>query len=135
MRTYRLFKSELCLEQCLSLPLHLRTAITTFRISCHSLAIERGRYVRPPLPPERRLCPVCNVVEDEKHFLLVCTSSQSLPEHNVLMKSCERAIVNFSHLDTNMKFTLMMSSANSNLIYALAKFLHVAFKNRNNVYV
>ena len=52
MRTYQLFKLNYNLEPYLLLPLHLRTAIGRYRVSCHSLAIETGRYTRPPLPPE-----------------------------------------------------------------------------------
>ena len=39
-----------------------------------SLHIETGRYVRPRLPAEERLCKICNSgeIEDEKHFLLKC---------------------------------------------------------------
>ena len=38
------------------------------------LSIETGRYARPPVPVENRLCVVCNenCVESEKHFLLDC---------------------------------------------------------------
>ena len=46
MRTYRSYKSELVMESYLLLPLHLRTALLRFRISCHQLRIEIGRYLR-----------------------------------------------------------------------------------------
>ena len=72
MRSYTIYKSALQMEKYLFLPLHLRAAITKFRLSCHSLEIETGRYVRPYLPPEERICHTCKVMEDEKHFLLNC---------------------------------------------------------------
>ena len=42
----------------------------------HNLAIEKGRYLK--IPREQRLCVVCNVVEDEAHFLLHCKTNESL---------------------------------------------------------
>jgi len=39
-----------------------------------SIAIDTGRYSRPPTPVDDRLCDLCDmgVVENEKHFLLDC---------------------------------------------------------------
>ena len=39
-----------------------------------TLAIETGRYAKPPVPVENRLCFACNknCVENENHFLLDC---------------------------------------------------------------
>ena len=71
MRTYRSYKSELVMESYL-LPLHLRTALLRFRISCHQLRIEIGRYLRPPLPAQERICNDGSI-EDEKHCMLSCT--------------------------------------------------------------
>ena len=53
--------------------LKMRTALTKFRISNHTLMIEKGRHSKPKVPKELRFCHFCpNSVEDEKHFLLVC---------------------------------------------------------------
>ena len=54
MRTYRLFKLDLLSEKYLTLLPHLSSILAKFRLSCHSLAIQTGRYTRPPLPPEGR---------------------------------------------------------------------------------
>ena len=47
-------------------------ALSRFRLSSHSLAIESGRYNNTPR--EERLCIHCNMntIENEYHFLLVC---------------------------------------------------------------
>ena len=44
------------------------------RTGAHHLAIETGRWSRPSIPREERLCPRCTsgVVEDEVHLLCVC---------------------------------------------------------------
>ena len=49
-----------------------RTALTKLRVSCHRLQIELGRYHKPrSIPPEQRLCKLCNCIEDEVHFVCV----------------------------------------------------------------
>ena len=132
MRTYQLFKINYNLEPYLLLPSHLHTAIGRFRISCHSLAIETGRYTRPPLPPEERVCQTCGVMEDEKHFLLNCSSTQRLPEYKHFLSTCEREIQSYILCSPQMQSLkqLYMSCPNYNVIFSLAKLIHVAFKSR-----
>ncbi len=49
-----------------------RIVITRWRLSCHKLRVETGRYEKPKLPREERLCSVCLVLEDERHALFFC---------------------------------------------------------------
>ena len=50
-----------------------RVALTKLRISNHRLEVEMGRYRKPYLIYEQRICPVCNAgIENEKHFLIRC---------------------------------------------------------------
>ena len=74
LRTYRLFKEGREMEPYLYRVKEskYRIAISRLRASSHVLEIERGRYTRPKTPITERLCPFCNVVEDEQHFLLIC---------------------------------------------------------------
>ena len=75
LRTYRLFKTNFELEAylCNIQNTAHRTALTRLRVGSHRLAIELGRYHKPkPLPIKERLCDLCNVVEDEYHFLCIC---------------------------------------------------------------
>ena len=51
---------------------HYRCIITRWRLSCHPLFIETGRYKRPKPPRIERTCLICTVVEDEEHALLFC---------------------------------------------------------------
>jgi hypothetical protein len=46
--------------------------LTKSRISAHTLLIEKGRYFRPKLCRNLRLCSLCNKIEDEEHFLSFC---------------------------------------------------------------
>lgn len=67
---YSTFKSEYKLEDYLTTIRNAsqRKAVTKFRISCHKLQIEYGRYHN--IPREQRLCNLCdtNEIEDEYHF-------------------------------------------------------------------
>merc|ERR1711895_62441 len=58
----------------------LRKALTRYRLSEHSLAIEKGRHRQTPLSREDRLCTHCtqNVVETELHFLTTCPLYQDI---------------------------------------------------------
>ena len=51
-----------------------RTVITRWRLSCHSLRIETGRYHRPRIPRNERTCLACNTMEDEHHALFQCSA-------------------------------------------------------------
>ena len=56
----------------------VRKSLTRFRISCHNLYIERGRYETPLVPREERWCTYCffskglKPIEDENHVLIDC---------------------------------------------------------------
>ena len=52
----------------------LREIITRWRLSCHKLRIETGRYTNPITPREERKCRICQVVEDETHALFHCAA-------------------------------------------------------------
>ena len=49
-----------------------RKIITRWRLSNFQLAIETGRYKRPKVERNRRLCQTCLVIEDEEHALMSC---------------------------------------------------------------
>jgi hypothetical protein len=58
----------------------LRNIVTRFRLSCHDLQIEKGRWSK--LRESERVCQCCDwkkyvpygaVVEDEKHFIFECS--------------------------------------------------------------
>ena len=53
-----------------------RKIITRWRLSSHPLYIETGRHRRPKILRERRLCIVCDIIEDEFHTLYVCRAHQ-----------------------------------------------------------
>ena len=53
--------------------------MSKIRLSAHSLAIETGRYGRPPVPATERFCKYCkDKVENEIHFILDCPLYKSV---------------------------------------------------------
>ena len=76
---YNKLKSEFCFEKYLLLTNYkYRNALTRLRISAHNLYVERGRYIRPPISRDNRVCIFCKnnlnilVVEDELHAINDC---------------------------------------------------------------
>ena len=66
-----------------SWPWALRRALLRFLVSDHQLLVETGRYFRPPLPREERICQAClaqgrKAVEDEQHVLDHCVAFTDL---------------------------------------------------------
>jgi hypothetical protein len=53
-----------------------RRLITKLRISDQNLLIEKEGHLK--IPREKRLCQVCNQIEDEHHFLFVCNENLDL---------------------------------------------------------
>ena len=53
---------------------HHRRALSQFRTGSHWLEIQRGRFARPTVPREQRLCRLCDMhaVENENHALFDC---------------------------------------------------------------
>ena len=54
-----------------------------FRCRNHRLMIERGTWIRPILERSLRVCHVCNILEDEFHFILVCLLYSTLRSHYI----------------------------------------------------
>ena len=79
LRTYLTFKKDFGLEKYLDVisNSHYRIAMTKLRASSHTLEIERGRYTKPKTDVCERLCPTCNVIEDEVHCLVKCKLYES----------------------------------------------------------
>ena len=79
--------------------------------------------------PEERYCAYCKAlgtrqVEDEKHFLLHCPMSKELREKCLPME-----VINDNVLTDDEKFINIMT--NSVLIQSTAKFIYMAFENRD----
>ena len=109
----------------------IRRALTKFRISNYQLAIELGRFKRPPQTVSERICPMChlNVVEDEIHFVLICPLYNVLREP--LLKLASTLNKSFTFLTMLNKFTYIMSNDNASMINVLANYIHKSKLRQN----
>ena len=90
LRTYSLFKKTFSLEHYLThiSNFKLRVLLSKFRLSSHSLEIEKGRQLKKKIPADKRICKVCDLgsVEDEAHFVLHCCAYNE--ERSTLFRLC-----------------------------------------------
>ena len=78
LRTYGHLKTTYNIEPYLlkNLPWTFRSKVTSLRIGSHSLEIERGRYQKPQVKLENRICKFClpqKYIGDEFHFMMKCS--------------------------------------------------------------
>ena len=84
-----------------------RQVLCKFRISSHDLEIEKGRYYQ--IEPEKRICKLCNVEEeDEMHFLLKCSKLEET--RSIILNSIYLKYKNIPLLNTNQKSIWLMSA-------------------------
>ena len=112
LRAYRTFKHEFAMEPYLY---HVkkskyRIAIAKFRCSSHILEIAKSRHTNPKAPVADRKCPHCNVVEDEKHFLLNCYINAS--EREYFFHKISKIDDRFLSLKDEEKFSHIMTNCN-----------------------
>ena len=123
--TYRLFKSRPKLETYLKYVNDIRyiKTLSKFRLSDHKLMIEEGRKRRPIINRCDRLCPNCNKVEDEIHFLIDCSKYNN--ERKIMYNKIEAFLPNFSEIpDSKSKFILLMTQGNLEVSKILATYIY-----------
>ena len=120
LRTYMVLKQNFGIESYLDdiYDKSVRKGLSSFRISAHKLRIERGRYFGEK--PEDRLCTICNVVEDEIHFLWQCHKYAS--QRKTLYDSVEDSNVLLS-LDSSRTFVELMTNDNKTVMKAIGKYI------------
>ncbi len=110
LRTYRQFKLSPQSEQYLKIvmPKKYRSAMAKMRAGVGPIRIETGRYKRPALTPEQRICHFCtlNEPETEEHVITRCSQYNGI--RNALCQSALNIDIDFMFLiDTeNMCFIL-----------------------------
>ena len=79
-----------------------RAIISRWRLSCHMLKIETGRYTKPVTPRELRTCSVCLELESEHHSLFCCPVFKDIRDQfSILLerKSSCKLLLNPQNLD------------------------------------
>ena len=131
IRTYRSYKLNFGMECYLKQVNNskFRVALSKLRTSSHSLEIERGRYTRPKLNVDQRLCMSCNVVEDEEHFVLHCQDNRV--ERELLFQKTYMRDSSFFNLSSFEQFVFLMRCSDPQIMAWFGKFIHHSFLNRN----
>ena len=107
LRTYKLLKEEIGMETYLTIVNNTknRTTLTKFRLSNHTLMIEKGRHQN--IDKNLRFCPFCPTrIEDEMHFLLECecyaihrkelfnTINEKVKDNNIQLRNKKGKFIN-----------------------------------------
>ncbi len=87
----------------------------SFRISCHDLEIEKGKYCSPTTALEDRICKICNIqTETEEHFMLFSAKFRKLRLKLIRnISEIDASIYNIPH---RSRFTYMMNNQNVEII-------------------
>lgn len=132
LRTFAKFKKDHKTEKYINIsdiPLSWRKLFCAFRISCHNLEIERGRYSRPKKPPEDRICKLCHSeAETEIHFISKCIYYKDLRKK--LYSDVMYVDNNFNSIDDNEKFEYLMTNDNTQIIKFVMQYIYLALKQR-----
>ena len=129
LRTYIQFKNTFGLESYLVLIKNhsLRSQLSKFRLSSHSLAIEKGRHAKPKIPVEKRVCVHCKQdIEDELHFVMFCSCFNA--QRQTFFNKCNIKV------DDNQKtiFCKIMSSEDESILIQLCIFIKKCLKIRSS---
>ena len=104
-----------------------RQDLTRLRTSSHRLEIETGRWHKPQIiPRNERKCQICNMLEDEFHFLLECSLYMDLRKKYIKHYYWRRPSI--------PKFKELLQLENPSLVKQLATFVYKGFQRRNEYY-
>ena len=119
-------KQNLSVESYLSISnFEYRKLITKLRISEHNLLIEKGRHLN--IPREQRLCSHCKCIDDEKHFLLHCTTNSELRSSFLNILNTENQI--FNNLSESEKLSYILNPSTPSQVNKLGSFLKKSHQN------
>ena len=125
---YKHFKTNFKYEDYLTISKcrRYRNALVRLRLSSHSLRIESGRYGQNRISRNERICQFCSIgdIEDEYHFVLVCTMYNELR-----VKYINRF---YRRNPSVFKFIQLMSSDDTKTINILSYFVYNAFNLRKS---
>ena len=135
LRIYTMFKTAFGYEKFLEAISDCRycIAMTKLRSSSHTVEVERGRYAKPKTNICERLCPVCNVIKDEIHFLANCTLYDT--ERTPFFGKVTAKIQNIHELNTADKLILLMSSKDKQIVVWTGKSIYNCFNIRFRFYL
>ena len=130
LRTYALFKDIFEREKYLSVikNYQVRKCFTKFRISAHSLEIEKGRHRN--IEVIDRKCTLCDegAIEDEIHFLFNCPHYEDRRRHF----NSSISNPNYALLSQKDKLIWLMSNEDHDVIKMFSSFIYDCFEKRQS---
>ena len=109
--------------------LNIRQCFTKLRISDHNLEIERGRYYK--IPRQERLCKICNVIENEEHFVLHCKINKKIRDD--LFKTLENENEKFKNMDNDKKLVYLLNPTSYKHVKIIGSYLKRSLELRTEV--
>ena len=100
--------------------------MTKLRTSSHDLLIEKGRHTR--IPEEQRRCKVCNVLEDESHFLLSC---KLFTAERLKLFTSLGLQGNDNGYTTNDLLSFLLNSNDQRHLELVGQFIYLCFQKRS----
>ena len=131
VRTYKLFKTTYDFESYLDLVENpkYRIAISRLKTCLQMLEIERERHTRPITPLHKRLCPSCNEIEDERHFVFDCPIYRD--EGIKLYEKIHTVNPSYVEMMPNHKYIYSFTSNHRQIFNWFGKFICVCFEKRS----
>ena len=103
-----------------------------FRTSNHSLLIETGKYCRPILPREKRICKFCknDETEHEPHLLFKCSLYADVRE--IFFQKIAK-VLDFNPDDHSNALNMMFTSTNRISKIHIANHIHKCLSRRKDI--
>ena len=100
-----------------------RNALARLITSSHRLRVETGRWERPVIPYESRICTMCHKLDDEFHFLFEC------PRYHDIRR--QYLPTYFRVRPSMFKCIELLNTNNDKTVRSLAKYVFEAFRVRS----
>ena len=94
--------------------------------------IEKGRYSYPKIPPENRICTICDLqeTENEFHFIMRCKAYTHLRRE---LLSHINDTYNTDNFSDNDYFLKIMSATDFDNVKIVSNFVFTAYNIRSNI--
>ena len=108
----------------------LRKYLALTRLSNLAIRMETGRFERPPIPENFRVCPTCseNVIENESHLIFHCETYHSLRQNwfsKVVLPQ------NFQEIEVSQKLKIVLNDSKN--VKVTAQFILDAYNARSKI--
>ena len=107
----------------------VRRNITKFRTSNHYLPIETGRISKVKIPPDKRICTLCqsNTIGNEFHALIKCNELSNIRSR--CFNEIYKIIPQFSNFDDNNKFQYLIGFTDISIYKPTSLLLSIILKS------